>query len=72
VTVAVANGDIDARIGDTLGKLCNTQLAAIRQKASRSDLDELRDMLKRAEKVVQAGIVKETSDRTHQTKGKAK
>jgi len=65
VNRGVASGQIDQRIGEVLLKGANLSLRAVAAKASRLDIHELRDMLERAEAVVQAGVAHETAERQH-------
>jgi len=43
----------------------NLALRAIKEKANRHAIDEVRDMLKRAEEIEKAGIAREVADRQH-------
>lgn len=65
VALGVVTGGVEARIADTLKDLARTKLAAIRQKSERQKVDDLWEILKRAEALAAEGISYEEAVRQH-------
>lgn len=65
LAVQVAQDRVDPRVADTLKDLARTKLAAIRQRTEREKLDELQEILKRAEAVKADGMSYEEACRQH-------
>lgn len=65
VAHGVATGGLDPRVADTLKDLARTKLSAIRQKAERQKVDDLWEILRRAEALAAEGISYAEACRQH-------
>jgi hypothetical protein len=71
ITLAVLDGEIDEKKGDTLTAMARTALNAIKHRDMKVEDRELDEMLRRAEAVEAAGLRREADDRRHVTRGSA-
>lgn len=55
VAMAVALDQVDPRVADTLKDLARTKLAALRQNSERKRIDELKEIIDRAERLYAEG-----------------
>lgn len=65
VSAAVATGQLDCRIADTLVASAKASLRALEQKAKRGEVDELRAMVEAVKERFAAGRANQIADRQH-------
>lgn len=65
VARSVSLGDMDHVIGRELGQLAKTYLAVIRHEHDVTEVEELKELVRRAEAVSRRGEAREISERQH-------
>lgn len=65
ITLAVLDGEIDEKKGDTLTAMARTALNAIKHRDAKQEDRELEELVRRAEQVTDAGAQHEANDRHH-------